>query len=230
MVRGRLAKTHVEIVGFLVLALALVGPAAAEVKPGRGFLGFGWQAMIAPDGVHALRVLNVVADSPAKKAGLQQDDVAVAINGRAVKLPPHWESAPIENPFISILVGDRVVLKVRRGSQDLEMVMTAIEDPRTSAIMASERAAMQRYEANKGVVLVTLMLEQREQIVLRKTASGLLLIVKSSLAGEDVTAAEKALNGTFSELFKSLAVGEHELVLDEKLTPPFRKVKFTAAN
>lgn len=228
MFKATLAKTLIGMVPVLVLAMAT--SAAAEVKPGRGFLGFGWQAMIAPDGVHALRILNVVADSPAKKAGLQKDDVAVSINGIPVKLPPHWESAPIENPFAAVRIGDRLVLKVRRGGQELELAMIAIEDSRTSAIAAGEQAAMQRYEANKGVVLVSSMLERGEQIVLRRTPAGLLQIVKSSLAGEEVTSAEKALNGVFSEVFKSLAVGEHELVLDEKLTPPFRKVKLTAAN
>jgi serine protease Do len=61
----------------------------------------------------------VVAGSPAEKAGLKENDVILEINGKRVD-----ESNPLAKLIKSYKPGDQVVLKIQRGKETKELIMT----------------------------------------------------------------------------------------------------------
>ncbi len=105
----------------------LMGKQPEEERHPRGFLGLEWAASAASEPDRAgLRVRQVLAGSPAGKAGLMADDLVLRINGRAVDSPKAARAALAE-----VQEGNTVTLSVRRGSgadaRELKLVLTAGE-------------------------------------------------------------------------------------------------------
>jgi S1-C subfamily serine protease len=98
------------IVGGLSLALL---PNAAQARP---FLGV--QYKINPDGKGML-IMEVLADSPADKAGLKAKDVILKINGTEPTSLQEFRE------IIGLLkVGDTVTLEIRRDNKEEKVKVT----------------------------------------------------------------------------------------------------------
>lgn len=113
-----------------LFTLALLAPAAASAQQsravvtrtwvtGRGMLGFTSQA-ISGAGLHQRRVVEVVPDSPAERAGLAVGDTLLRINGLAAS--PQVMSAPFEP-------GDTVTLRIQRNGRERDLTLVAAERP-----------------------------------------------------------------------------------------------------
>jgi serine protease Do len=105
----------------------LMGKQPEEERHPRGFLGLEWvsPAPAGPDR-SGVRVRQVLASSPAAKAGIKTGDLVLRMNGRAVDGPKAVRAA-----LADIQPDDSFILLVRRGSgadaRDLKLVLTAGE-------------------------------------------------------------------------------------------------------
>jgi len=70
----------------------------------------------------------VVPGSPAAEAGLRADDQIVRAGNRAVRNAFDWEAARL-----SLRVGDRVPLVIRRGGREITVTVTVADRPEVSA-------------------------------------------------------------------------------------------------
>jgi serine protease Do/serine protease DegQ len=70
-------------------------------------------------------VFEVLPDSAAERAGLKPGDMIAAINGEEVT-----DTADLEVATVDVLVGDRVVLDVKRKERDMRIELRAQESPR----------------------------------------------------------------------------------------------------
>jgi S1-C subfamily serine protease len=69
-------------------------------------------------------VARVVRNSPAATAGIRSGDVIQSINGKAVKTP-----SEVQQAMDNTRVGDSVRVRVRRGSQDVDLNVTSVAAP-----------------------------------------------------------------------------------------------------
>lgn len=74
-------------------------------------------------------ILQVVDDSPAQKAGLQEDDIVIAADGRTVR-----DSEDLRNIISKKNTGDELELRVVRSGEQLEIVATLEQRPEDSAV------------------------------------------------------------------------------------------------
>jgi serine protease DegS len=120
--RNRRVK-DVEGVSFAVpyaLAKRVMEEVIANGKVTRGQLGFSGNELVGHNGI---LVTSVAANSPAYRAGLQPEDILVAINGEAVK-----SSATTLDLIAETSPGTTLKLQVSRREQlfDLEAVVTEL--------------------------------------------------------------------------------------------------------
>lgn len=118
-------RTHAIIVALFAASLATPIAAGAQepaagwvaAVSGRGMLGIHSKAVPGAP-VHQRVIVDVIAESPAAKAGLQKGDTLVRINGLAAS--PQVINAPLEP-------GDTVTLRVRRDGRDRDVTIIAAE-------------------------------------------------------------------------------------------------------
>lgn len=121
-------RTHKVLIA--LYTLALLAPQAVHAQEGRvrfsstyvtsrGMLGFT-STPISGAAMHQRRVVEVVPESPAGRAGLAVGDTLLRINGLAAS--PQVMSAPFEP-------GDTVTLRIRRDGRERELTMVAVERP-----------------------------------------------------------------------------------------------------
>ncbi|MBR9989439.1 MAG: PDZ domain-containing protein [Gemmatimonadetes bacterium] len=118
-------RTHAIIVALFAAALATPVAAGAQEPAARwvtsvssrGMLGF-YSEPVPGAPLHQRVIVDVIAESPAAKAGLQKGDTLVRINGLAAS--PQVMSAPFEP-------GDTVILRVRRDGRDRDFTVIAAE-------------------------------------------------------------------------------------------------------
>jgi RNA polymerase sigma factor (sigma-70 family) len=91
----------------------------------RGFLGLKLK-----DDDDRVVVGDVVADSPAAKAGIKADDVIVSVN----KKKPQGASDVIEQ-CANLKAGDRVVVRIKRGDTERDIAITAAKRPADFGMM-----------------------------------------------------------------------------------------------
>jgi S1-C subfamily serine protease len=121
-------KTHWLCIGVLWVASVLPALAAAEDAP-RGWLGVQFQTetiQIEPgDPRTGFRVLGVIEDGPAARAGLRARDFIVSING---SLPNDGDA--LVNAIQTAGPGDSIEVVLRRGSDTLTRKIGLAERPR----------------------------------------------------------------------------------------------------
>lgn len=117
-----------------VLALVL---AAAAAMP--GWLGFGFTRHRTGRETW-LQVRRVAPGGPAEKAGLRPQDVITSINGRRVT----FASDAAAVMFLQqIRAGQRLRLRIRRGAQRREVVLTAVP-------LSPDKAAQRRRDLERA--------------------------------------------------------------------------------
>jgi S1-C subfamily serine protease len=104
---------------------ALLLAAMAVAHPQSGWLGIGFTYNVsnAPSGRMVwLFVQQLAPGGPAERAGLKPQDVITAINGRLL-----WfnQEAEALRYFSEVRSGDRVALKVKRGSSTFTITVVA---------------------------------------------------------------------------------------------------------
>lgn len=130
-------RTHGILIA--LFATALLAPVAASAQEervtfsstwvtGRGMLGFT-STPIGGEALHQRRVVEVVPESPAGRAGLAVGDTLLRINGLAAS--PQVMSAPFE-------AGDTVTLRIRRDGRERELTMVAVERPNQFRMMSPD--------------------------------------------------------------------------------------------
>lgn len=108
----------------LAAALPISQRPAAEVP---GYLGFVFIYIEPRRGEGRLEIVDVVAQSPADKAGLKENDRVAAIDGLEFHFPD-WERLPI-NPFKWVTPGTDLKLRVERSGSTLDIVIAAVVSP-----------------------------------------------------------------------------------------------------
>jgi membrane-associated protease RseP (regulator of RpoE activity) len=110
-----------------LIALAALAPAIASAQEyrvhavmNRGILGF-YSEPVHDAPMHQRVIVDVVAESPAAKAGVMKGDTLLRINGLAAS--PQVMSAPFEP-------GDTVVLRIRRDGRERDLTVIAAERTR----------------------------------------------------------------------------------------------------
>lgn len=94
-------------------------PTGRRVRADVGF-GLDFQMSMTPAGMQPTghpRVSSVRAGSNAQAAGLAVGDLLLAVDGRDTQRPGRW--------FADAVPGRRYVLRVRRGQQEMEIVVAA---------------------------------------------------------------------------------------------------------
>lgn len=130
-------RTHRILIA--LLTVALLAPVAASAQEGRvtfsstwvtgrGMLGFT-STPISGAALHQRRVVEVVPESPAGRAGLAVGDTLLRINGLAAS--PQVMSAPFEP-------GDTVTLRIRRDGRERDLTMVAVERPNQYRVMSPD--------------------------------------------------------------------------------------------
>ncbi len=85
------------------------GPFAKKPEKGSGFLGIATET--ADDG-SGLRVTKVGRESPAEKAGIEEDDVIVRVNGQEMR-----ERADLQSLLAEKVPDDKLAIELRRGGE-----------------------------------------------------------------------------------------------------------------
>ncbi len=130
--------------GFAVpinLAKQLIPQLLEKGKVARGYLGVS-VSDLTPDlaqgfgvaaGTKGAVIQNVLADSPAAKAGIQAGDIAVSVNGKGVET-----SAALTRAVSSVRPGNKVTLQVLRKGQKKELTATVAQRPDEERIARGE--------------------------------------------------------------------------------------------
>ncbi len=100
-----------------------------QTQPNQTFPGFRNPGRIFPQsGVQGAVVMQVTANSPAEKAGLQMGDIITAVNGQAVDT-----DHPLNEVISQAKPGDTVELTVQRGTQKQTLKVTLGTNPDNSS-------------------------------------------------------------------------------------------------
>src|SRR5262245_7102051 len=123
-------------IGFAVpsnLSRAVMDQLVRTGKVVRGWLGVAIQDLTPElatqfgiSDTKGVLVSDVMADSPAKKAGVERADVIVEYDGRAMDSPTHLRNAVAQTP-----IGKKVSIKVIREKKAKTIEVTIVEQPKS---------------------------------------------------------------------------------------------------
>ncbi len=107
-----------EMLGPLMKLMSVfIGKQPEDILEPQGLLGLE----LTEDG-ETLKVAAVLPDSPAAKVGIEAGDILVELHDQTVE-----ELAEAHQAIAQIRPGDRVLVKLRRGSETLQRRLTAVE-------------------------------------------------------------------------------------------------------
>jgi len=174
-------------IGFAVpsnMAKRVMQSLIAEGKVVRGWLGVSIQD-VTDNIAHALGldepsgalIGDVVANSPAEKAGVESGDVVVALDGKPVDNSTHFR-----NKIAAAKPGTRVNLGLLRGEKRLDVTVVLGELPADQGALAAAPGAQERL--GFSVATLTEQLARRYDISGRQTGAVVVDIDQSSAAFE----------------------------------------------
>ncbi len=133
--------------GLVALILVVVIRAEAEEAPKRGFLGlqYAYEETTGSSPEGRFRVRDLYPDGPAEKAGLQTDDLIVAVNGVTFRFDDELD---IYRAFSWVEPGAEVELSILRDGSPLEVTLVAASEP--SAIAKARPAAERQARVYRG--------------------------------------------------------------------------------
>jgi serine protease Do len=115
-------------------------------------------------------ILTVVPGSPAARAGLQSGDAILRAGARPIRNPIDWEAV-----LLDLRVGERVALRVRRGSREFDASVNVQDLPEANA---------PRVQVLQDLELVTVTTAIRAERGIRARAGALILRVGQATASE----------------------------------------------
>ncbi len=131
-------------IGFAIpslMAKRVIDQLISDGQVTRGFLGVTLQpidselaACYKLEKVYGALVTDVVKGSPAEKAGLRQEDVIVAYNGKEVE-----SLSALRNAISLMMPGTRVVLKVVREGKIIDIPVTVTQIPAEDGVSALQK-------------------------------------------------------------------------------------------
>ena len=131
-------------IGFAIpslMAKRVIDQLISDGQVTRGFLGVTLQpidselaACYKLEKVYGALVTDVVKGSPAEKAGLRQEDVIVAYNGKEVE-----SLSALRNAISLMMPGTRVVLKVVREGKIIEIPVTVTQIPAEDGVSSLQK-------------------------------------------------------------------------------------------
>ncbi len=144
-------------IGFAIpinLAKSVMDMLIAEGRVIRGWLGIGIQDLSEPlkeyyGSDEGALVASVDKNSPAQRAGLQEEDIILSINGTPIKDIFHMQSM-----IASARPGSQMKLTIVRSHQTREVSVVVAQSPRTPPPMPPDKGAVRR--ENLGLRVRTL--------------------------------------------------------------------------
>lgn len=131
-------------IGFAIpslMAKRVIDQLISDGQVTRGFLGVTLQPIDSElatcyklEKVYGALVTDVVKGSPAEKAGLRQEDVIVAYNGKEVE-----SLSALRNAISLMMPGTRVVLKIVREGKTIEIPVTVTQIPTEDGVSALQK-------------------------------------------------------------------------------------------
>ncbi len=107
-----------EMIGPMMQVMSLlIGKQPEDTLKPQGLLGFEVEAREG-----AVRVARVLAETPAARAGLEPGDLLLKVRDASIQAPSGAHAA-----IAKIAPGDRVELRIRRGSEEKTLTLTAAE-------------------------------------------------------------------------------------------------------
>ncbi|WP_201456284.1 DegQ family serine endoprotease [Chlamydia sp. 17-3921] len=159
-------------IGFAIpslMANKIIDQLIREGQVTRGFLGVTLQpidtelaACYKLEKIYGALVTDVVKGSPADKAGLKQEDVIVAYNGKEVD-----SLSTFRNAISLMSPNSRVLLKVVREGKILEISVTIAQAPKEDGISSLQRV---------GIRVQNLNAENAKKLGISPTTKGVLIV------------------------------------------------------
>ncbi len=187
----------------------------------RGFLGVSLQPIDADlaesfnlDQTQGALVVDVVAESPAEKAGIKQGDIILKLNGNAVKNP-----TTLRNDIVLLAPNTKVTLQINRKGKILEIPVT-LSSPGNNKTVSSATAS--RY---LGISVDNLTAENIQKFHLSSQDEGVVIVdvdpssssVKAGLTPGSLILAvnhQKVKNvKEFNDALKGVKAGDRVLIL-----------------
>ncbi len=106
----------------VVLGLCLAGLSLIAGEPNKGYLGVNIETIDNEDGTKKVRVVKVLPDSAAEKAGLAAEDLIIKVNGVDV-----LSSSELIHEILSHHAGEQVELMVFRDGEQKKLEATLAE-------------------------------------------------------------------------------------------------------
>ena len=114
----------------LVIPSATIERVAAKLEKygyiPRGYLGLGFQLVAVEGGGRGVMVMQVEAQGPGAKAGVQQGDIIVSWNGEPIR-----HLRPLLRGLGPDSIGQTVTLGLRRSGETRDVPLTIAERPAT---------------------------------------------------------------------------------------------------
>jgi len=115
-------------------------------------------------------VATVLTGSPAERSGLQPGDIVLRVDARVIRNPYDWEAV-----LLDLRVGERISLRVKRGSRELDIAVTVQDLPEVSA---------PRVQVLRELEVVTMTPTIRAQRSIRSRAGALIVRVGQNVADQ----------------------------------------------
>ncbi|AZU10884.1 DegQ family serine endoprotease [Chlamydia psittaci] len=205
-------------IGFAIpslMAKKIIDQLISDGQVIRGFLGVTLQPIDAElaacyklDKVYGALITDVVKGSPADKAGLKQEDVIIAYNGREVESLSAFRNA------ISLMNPDtRVLLKVVREGQVLEIPVIVSQAPQDDGVSALNRVGIRVQNLNPETAKKLGMTPDSKGVLIISVEAGSVASSSGIAPGQLILAVNRQKVSSVEELNTVLKDGNNESIL-----------------
>lgn len=205
-------------IGFAIpslMAKKIIDQLISDSQVIRGFLGVTLQPIDAElaacyklDKVYGALITDVVKGSPADKAGLKQEDVIIAYNGREVESLSAFRNA------ISLMNPDtRVLLKVVREGQVLEIPVIVSQAPQDDGVSALNRVGIRVQNLNPETAKKLGMTPDSKGVLIISVEAGSVASSSGIAPGQLILAVNRQKVSSVEELNTVLKDGNNESIL-----------------
>ncbi|MEF9497370.1 serine protease HtrA [Chlamydia sp. 04-14] len=205
-------------IGFAIpslMAKRIIDQLISDGQVIRGFLGVTLQPIDAElaacyklDKVYGALVTDVVKGSPAHKAGLKQEDVIIAYNGKEVESLSAFRNA------ISLMNPDtRVLLKVVREGQVIEIPVIVSQAPQDDGVSALNRVGIRVQNLNPETAKKLGMAPDSKGVLIVAVEAGSVAGSSGVTPGQLILAVNRQKVSTVEELNAVLKDGNSESIL-----------------